>query len=65
MTKIEWERFLDCFEDDEEITERDIRDYERELCESREERINDLEERQMDSGFYAFQDEMYNFRHER
>jgi len=65
MTKKEWAEFLDCFEDDEEITERDIRMYERELCERYEERVDELEERQEQSGFYAFQDMMDDFRRER
>ena len=55
MTKSEWERMLQYFEDDEEITEEDIRDYERNLAEEAEYRREMLEERSM---MNAWQDDM-------
>lgn len=53
---------LNGYEDDEEI---DLNELVRDLEDERERKIEELEERQHDSGFYAFQDAMYNWRMER
>ena len=55
MTKSEWERMLQYFEDDEEVTEEDICDYERNLAEEMEWQREELEERSM---MNAWQDDM-------
>lgn len=65
MTKAELIELIDGLDDDEEITASDIRQWEREAAEERERFIEDLEERQHESGFYAFQDRMEMFRRER
>ena len=54
--------WLDYYEDDDEI---DLTHMERELAEWERERIEELEERQHNSGFYAFQDLMDMYRRER
>lgn len=53
---------LNGYEDDEEI---DLNELVRDLEDERERRIEEIEERQHDSGFYSFQDAMYNWRMER
>lgn len=65
MTKAELVELLDWLDDDEEITPSDIRQWEREAAEERERFIDELEERQHQSGFYAFQDRLEMFRRER
>ena len=65
MTKVELIGLLDEMDDDEEVTASDIRQWEREAAEAREQMIEDLEERQHESGFYAFQDRLEMFRRER
>lgn len=62
MTKQEMLKYLDTYDEDEEI---DLCELERELEERRQERIAELEERQENNGFYAFQDAMENWRRER
>ena len=62
LTKAEIERYLRDYDDDEEISLDDlVREYE----EARRERIEEIEERQHQSGFYAFQDKMEMWRQER
>ena len=65
-TKEEILDYLDMFDDDEEI---DINDLISELNYIKQERhqmlIEELEERQHQSGFYAFQDKMAMWRYER
>lgn len=62
MTKAELKDLIDFLfsEDDDDVCEDDIcwamRDYERDRAQAREERIAELEERQMNNGFYEFQD---------
>lgn len=65
MTKAELVELLDGLDDDEEITPSDIRQLEREAAEERERFIDELEERQHQSGFYAFQDRLEMYRRER
>lgn len=62
MTK-EWlQAYLEDLEDDEEINLNEIaRDY----YEGRERYIEELEEEQHASGFYAFQDKLEMYRRER
>lgn len=62
MTKSELINVLSYYEDDEEI---DIAEIERESCLRHVELINELEERQHATGFYAFQDLMDMYRRER
>ena len=62
MTKAELIAMVDGLDDVDEV---DIGLLEREAAEERERRIEDLEERQHQSGFYAFQDQMWNWRNER
>lgn len=57
---------IDATPDGEEIDlDRVQRDYERELGEYANERIDELEERQSLSGFYAFQDACFIRKQER
>lgn len=69
MTKAELVELLEVYDDDAELTAGELsrlaREYEREKYEAREEFIEMLEERQEQSGFYAFQDAMWNWRNER
>lgn len=65
MTKAELIELLDGLDDDEQVTASDIRQWEREAAEERERFIEELEERQHESGFYAFQDRLEMFRRER
>ena len=65
MTKAELVKLLDGVDDDYELDPWEIRRLEREAAEERERRIEELEERQHESGFYAFQDQMWNWRNER
>lgn len=65
MTKAELIELLDGLDDDEQVTASDIRQWEREAAEERERFIEELEERQHQSGFYAFQDRLEMFRRER
>lgn len=65
MTKAELIELLDGLDDDEQVTASDIRQWEREAAEERERFIDELEERQHESGFYAFQDRLEMFRRER
>ena len=53
VTKDWLQDYLEDLEDDEEI---DLGQIERDYAEERERYIEDLEERQHDSGFYSFQD---------
>lgn len=62
MTKEQLLLLLDGYEDDEEI---DLNELARDVEEERERRIEELEERQHQSGFYAFQDQMDMWRRER
>lgn len=62
MTKQELLGLLDCYEEDGEVN---INELLRDLEEERQRRIEDLEERQHQSGFYAFQDALYTWRSER
>ena len=65
MTKAELLELLDGVDDDFEIDPWELRRMEREAAEEHERRIEELEERQHQSGFYAFQDRMEMFRRER
>lgn len=65
MTKAELIELLDGVDDDCEVDPWELRRLEREAAEERERRIEELEERQHESGFYAFQDRMEMFRRER
>ena len=65
MTKSELIELLDGLDDDEQVTASDIRQWEREAAEERERYIDELEERQHQSGFYAFQDRLEMYRRER
>lgn len=65
MTKSELIELLEDIDDDEEVTPSDIRKWEREAAEERERFIDELEERQHQSGFYAFQDRLEMYRRER
>lgn len=65
MTKAELIELLDGLDDDEQVTASDIRQWEREAAEAREQFIEDLEERQHESGLYVFQDRLEMFRRER
>lgn len=65
MTKAELIELLDGLDDDEQVTASDIRQWEREAAEERERFIEELEERQHESGFYAFQDRLEMFGRER
>ena len=65
MTKAELIELLEDLDDDEEVTASDVRKWEREAAEERERFIDELEERQHQSGFYAFQDRLEMYRRER
>ena len=62
LTKAEIEKYLKDYDDDEEIS---LDDFIREYEEARREQIEEIEERQHQSGFYAFQDRMEMWRRER
>lgn len=62
MTKEELLEILQDYDDDEEI---DLNELIRERMEAHERFVEELEERQHQSGFYAFQDKMEMFRRER
>ena len=62
VTKDWLQDYLEDLEDDEEI---DLGQIERDYAEERERYIEDLEERQHDSGFYSFQDTLWMYRRER
>ena len=62
MTKEELLRLIDGLEDDDEV---DIHQLMRERAEAHEAFVEELEERQHQSGFYAFQDKMEMYRRER
>lgn len=62
MTKEELIGLLEDFDDDENI---DLNALAREEYEYRQELIEELEERQHQSGFYAFQDQLAMMRLER
>ena len=65
MTKAEWIKLLDAYDDDADITESDLQWIAREAALAHEELVERLEERQEQNGFYAFQDMMWNWRNER
>ena len=66
MTKQELIDLLDSYDEEQEIDlSRLAREIEREQAEEHERFIEELEERQHQSGFYSFQDELYNWRMER
>lgn len=65
MTKAELIELLEDLDDDAEVTAHDVREWEREAAEERELYIDELEERQHQSGFYAFQDRLEMYRRER
>lgn len=62
MTKAELMRLVDGLDDDDEV---DIRGLERDRAEAHERLVEEIEERQHQSGFYAFQDKMEMLRRER
>lgn len=66
MTKEELLEYLDDYEDGEEV---DLAEIRREIARDKAERhamfIEELEENQHASGFYAFQDTLEMFRRER
>ena len=62
MTKEHLIELLEGYDDDEEV---DLNELMRDVEEERERRIEELEERQHQSGFYAFQDMMDMRRRER
>ena len=59
------EKLLAIIEDLDDDDDVDLNEIAREEYERREELINELEERQHASGFYAFQDMMDMWRRER
>ena len=65
MTKAELVELLDGYDDDAEVSVYDFRRWEREAAEARERYIDELEERQHQDGFYAFQDRLEMYRRER
>lgn len=62
MTKRDLINIITDLDDDENIN---LNELAREEAEYRQERIEELEERQHQSGFYAFQDTMAMWRYER
>ncbi|MBO5576636.1 MAG: hypothetical protein J5956_10140 [Ruminococcus sp.] len=64
MTKAELIELLDRYGYDED-DEVDLNELERIRAEERAELVERIEERQHDSGFYAFQDTMEMYRRER
>lgn len=64
MTKAELIELLDRYGYDED-DEVDLNELERARAEERAELVERIEERQHDSGFYAFQDTMEMYRRER
>ena len=65
MTKKMLVDFLSSYEDDDEIDEYEFSRYLRDIEEERERRIEELEERQHNSGLYAFNDMIDMMRMER
>ena len=62
MTKEELLRLMDGLDDDDEV---DIPRLLRERAEAHEALVEEIEERQHQSGFYAFQDRLEMYRRER
>ncbi len=62
MTKAQLLDILDQYDDEEEV---DLMEIERDLAKAHEAFVEELEERQHASGFYAFQDELAMMRYER
>ena len=62
MTKEELLGLIDGLEDDDEV---DINALLRERAEAHERLVEEIEERQHQNGFYAFQDKMEMYRRER
>lgn len=65
MTKKQLIEFLDCYEDDETIDEYELSRMMREQEEARQRWLEEREEEQHNSGFYAFQDLLEMYRRER
>ena len=62
MTKAELLALVDGLDDEDEV---DIRQLERDRAERHAELVEEIEERQHQSGFYAFQDRLEMLRRER
>lgn len=65
MTKKQMMEFLAQYEDGDVIDEYELADYMRSIDAARERFIEEVEERQHASGFYAFQDTLDMYRRER
>lgn len=65
MTKREMMDFLSRYDEGDQIDEYEMAEYIRDIEEAREHMIEEIEERQHASGFYAFQDTMDMYRRER
>ena len=64
MTKREMMDFLSHYDEEDQIDEYEMAEYIRDIEEARERMIEEIEERQHASGFYAFQDTMDMYRRE-
>lgn len=65
MTKEQMLEFLEQYEDDDVIDEYELVRYQQSIAETHEQFIEELEERQHASGFYAQQDIIEMYRCER
>ncbi len=65
MTKEQMLEFLEQYEDGDVIDEYELVRYQQSIAEARERFIEELEERQYASGFYAQQDVIEMYRRER
>lgn len=62
MTKQQIMDYLEGYDNEEDVS---INEMLRDMAEAERDRIEELEERQHQSGFYAFQDQMALWRYER
>ena len=65
MTKEQMLEFLEQYEDGDIIDEYELARYQQSITEARERFVEELEERQYASGFYAQQDVIEMYRRER
>lgn len=65
MTKEMLMEFLEGYEDDEQVCEQDLARFYQDVADAQERMIEEIEERQHASGFYAFQDSLDMMRRER
>lgn len=65
MTKEMLMEFLEGYEDGEQVCEQDLARFYQDVADAQERMVEEIEERQYASGFYAFQDSLDMMRRER